>query len=98
MHRYLTWLKHAGVLDKAAGIVFGEWAYMKEYCETYTGNSRGGEFKSFADMISREFTKNLDIPVAFGFPAGHGERNYPLLMGERVKLDVTEDSFTLQWK
>ena len=25
IHRYLTILKHAGVLDRAAGIVFGEW-------------------------------------------------------------------------
>lgn len=98
VHRYLTWLKHAGVLDKAAGIVFGEWAYMKAYSETNSGTSRGGAFTSYADMITRQFLKDLDIPVAFGFPAGHGERNYPLLLGEEVTLDVGEDSFTVEWK
>ncbi len=98
VHRYLTWMKHAGVLDNASGIVFGEWAYMDSYSETNSGTSRGGEFTSYADMISREFVKDLDIPVAFGFPAGHGDRNFPLLMGGQVRLDVGDDSFTLEWE
>lgn len=98
VHRCLTVLKHEGVLDKASGIVFGEWTEFSPYCDTYSGNSRGGEFKSMADMISRQFTQELDIPVAFGFPAGHGETNYPLLMGENVTLDVKKDGYTLEWK
>ena len=98
VHRYLTSLKHAGVLDGASGIIIGEMAYMKTECETNSGSSRGGKFKSYADMISREFTKDLDVPVAFGFPAGHGEKNYPLLMNERAILDVGNDEFTLHWK
>ena len=97
VHRCLTVLKHEGVLDKAAGIVFGEWTEFAPYCDTYSGNSRGGEFKSMADMISRQFVKDTGIPVAFGFPAGHGETNYPLLMGENVTLDVKKDGFTLEW-
>ena len=28
IHRYLTILKHSGVLDNAAGIVFGEWTEL----------------------------------------------------------------------
>ena len=100
VHRYLTNLKHAGVLDRASGIIVGEMAYMKTESDTNSGNSRGGEFKSFYDMISREFMNDLDVPVAYGFPAGHGERNYPLLMNEQVRLDVggSGKDFTLQWK
>ena len=73
---------------------------MKTESDTNSGNSRGGEFKSFYDMISREFMNDLDVPVAYGFPAGHGERNYPLLMNEQVRLDVggSGKDFTLQWK
>lgn len=97
IHRCLTILKHEGVLEKASGIVFGEWAEFDPYCDTYSGNSRGGEFTSAADMISRQFTDELDIPVAFGFPAGHATTNYPLLMGVNVKLDVGGDGFTLEW-
>ena len=97
IHRFLTILKHRGVLDKAEGIIFGEWVDFPEYCETYNGNSRGGEFKSVADMISREFLSDWDKPVAFGFPAGHGDVNYPLLMGAEMKLHVGEGSFTMEW-
>ncbi len=97
IHRYLTVLKHLGVLDRAAGIIFGEWVDYPKECEPYSGSSRGGSFESVADMISREFTADSDIPVAFGFPAGHGGVNYPLLMGARLRLEVSEDSFTLEW-
>lgn len=97
VHRYLTSLKHAGVLDGAAGIIVGEMTDMADYCETYTGNSRGGEFASYYEMIHREFFSDVDVPVAYGFPAGHGQVNYPLLMGEEVRLDVGEKEFTLKW-
>ena len=97
IHRYLTILKHRGILDKAAGIIFGEWVDIPAACEIYNGNSRGGKFKSIADMISREFLQGLQIPVAFGFPAGHGNVNYPLLMGVKLKLDVSKNGYTMEW-
>ena len=97
IHRFLTILDHKGILDKAEGLIFGEWVEYPEVCETYTGNSRGGKFKSVADMISRQFLKKKTIPVAFGFPAGHASTNYPLLMGTEVKLDVSENGFSLEW-
>ena len=97
IHRYLTILKHAGVLDGAAGIVFGEWADIPADMEDYSGNSRGGTFTSMADMISRQFLEDIDVPVAFGLPAGHGDVNYPLLMGENAHLSVSKDSFSLSW-
>ena len=97
IHRFLSILEHQGVLDKAVGLIFGEWVDYPEECDTYNGNSRGGKFKSVADMISRQFLNDRNIPVAFGFPAGHGEVNYPLMMGTKLKLDVNEDSYTLEW-
>ncbi len=95
IHRYLAVLKHLGVLDSAAGILFGEWTDMPADPNDYEGDSRGGTFASAAEMISREFLEDPGIPVAFGFPAGHGEVNYPLLMGEKAVLNVTKDHFTL---
>ena len=97
IHRYLTILKHAGVLDNAQGIVFGEWADIPADLEDYPGDSRGGTFTSMGDMISRQFLADVDAPVAFGFPAGHGDTNYPLLMGAKAHLSVTDGSFTLSW-
>ncbi|MCR5732047.1 MAG: LD-carboxypeptidase [Sphaerochaetaceae bacterium] len=98
IHRYLTILKHLGVLDKAAGIVFGEWTDLPHDLGDYNGYSRGGKHESIAEMIDRQFLSDLDIPVAFGFPAGHGDNNYPLLMGVKAHLEVDRESFTLRVK
>lgn len=97
IHRYLTVLKHNGVLDKAKGIVFGEWTEIPSVFGVYDGRTRGGQYASVADMICRQFLSEYDIPVAFGFPAGHAEVNYPLLMGEKAVLTVSKDCFTLKW-
>ena len=66
-------------------------------CDTYDGSSRGGAFTSIVDMISREFLSDTNIPVAFGFLAGHGTYNFPLLMGEQVQLNVRDTFYTLQY-
>ncbi len=97
IHRFLTILKHAGVLDNAAGIVFGEWTELPADLGDYYGINRGGKFESISEMIFRQFLSDLDIPVAFGFPAGHGDINYPLLMGENAELKVGDESFTLTY-
>ena len=55
------------------------------------------KFGSVAEMISRQFLDDTDIPVAFGFPAGHGDINYPMLMGEMTELEVGSDEFTLKF-
>ena len=98
IHRYITVLDHAGVLENAAGIVFGEWTEMSADDTSNDGLSRGGKFGSVAEMIDRQFLADADIPVAYGFPAGHGDVNYPLLMGETAQLNVSADSYTLEWK
>ena len=93
----LTVLKNNGVLDNAAGIILGEWTDTDTESGDYIGDSRGGRFASAYEMIYRQFLKDLDKPIAYGFPAGHGEKNYPLLMGEKARLTVSKDDFTLEW-
>ncbi len=97
LHRSLTILKHHGVLDRAAGLLFGEWYDLRPDGGAYDGRTRGGLYASVEDMISREFLSDLDVPAAFGFPAGHGPVNYPLLMGEPARLAVSEDGYILSW-
>ena len=97
VHRYLTILNRRGVLDKAVGFVFGEWTDVPTDGSGNFGSYRGGEFKSIADMIRREFMKDKNVPVAFGFPAGHGKVNYPLLMGAKVRLSVSDGTGVLEW-
>lgn len=97
IQRYLTVLKHFGVLEKAQGVIFGEWTEIPTDLEDYKGDSRGGEFTSVADMISRQFPELNGKPVAYGFPAGHADVNYPLLMGETVHLSVSGDTYSISW-
>ncbi|MBR5760130.1 MAG: hypothetical protein IKX88_16200, partial [Thermoguttaceae bacterium] len=97
VHRYLMFLKHLGVLDKAAGFVFGEWTEIPPDRSRDFGADRGGKYKSIADMIRRQFLQDAKVPVAFGFPAGHGDVNYPLLMGAKVKLRVADGNCFLEW-
>ena len=97
VHYAMTVLKNNGILDRASGIILGEWIDTDPNPGDYTGDSRGGRFLSVYDMLYRQFLKDLDIPIAYGFPGGHGEKNYPLLMGEKVRLSVAEDCFTLEW-
>ena len=97
VHRYLAILKHLGVLDRASGIIFGEWTDVPTDMDDYDGSSRGGTFAGMTDMIARQYIPNLDVPVACGFPAGHGDTNYPLLLGSKATLDIADGSFTLSW-
>lgn len=98
IHRSLEILKHAGVLDRAEAVIFGEWKDIPSDFGGYGGDSRGGEFTSVEDMISREFLKEYNKPVAFGFPAGHSNIvNYPLLMGQKAVLNVSGSDYTLMW-
>ena len=97
IHRFLTILDHLGVLDGASGLIFGEWVDVPASPGDYDGRDRGGAFASVADMISREFLADCTVPVAFGFPVGHGDVNYPLLMGETAHLTVDAEGITLNW-
>ena len=97
VHRYLAILKHLGVLDGASGIVFGEWTDVPTDLDDYAGTSRGGTFTSMDDMIYRQYMADFVGPVAFDFPAGHGDANYPLLMGVEAQLEVSDGTFTLTW-
>ena len=98
IHRYLTIMKHCGVFDRVSGIILGEWTEVPVDYDQYDGKTRGGLFTSVADMSSRQMFPDINVPVAFGFPAGHGKTNYPLLMGERMELTVSNDCFTLEYR
>lgn len=73
-------------LKNIVGIIFGDFTDC------------GDEFawKSVEEMLN-QYTKNLGIPVCFGFPAGHGNLNLPLIEGAEISLTVSEDNTTIQF-
>ena len=58
--RMLTQLKHAGILGRAAGVVFGEFPDCNEPGDELT-----------ARHVAESFASDCRGPVLFGFPSGH---------------------------
>ena len=54
-------------------------------------------FGTMEEMVSAflQRTGVKDIPVAFDFPVGHVDENYPLACGSRVRLSITPAGPTL---
>lgn len=79
--RRLLHLKMAGVFDKVAGVVVGEFADIPP--ESKPG-IRGG--LSISDAL-QEFLK--DVPSVFGYSFSHGDRIMPIPVGSMVHLDAS---------
>lgn len=83
VNRMLWQLEYNGTLSRVNGLIFGD----------FTEYHPDKKYARMEDMI-RDFIKKSSLrdgtPVVFGFPTGHTERNYPLVEGSRVKLEVGE--------
>ncbi|MBE6310868.1 MAG: LD-carboxypeptidase [Bacteroidales bacterium] len=84
INRMIQQMKILGVLDKVKGIIIGQFT-------DYTPNS---DFKKMEDMLAEEL-KGYKIPIAFNFPVGHVDENYPMIEGANVTLNVKKSCVTL---
>lgn len=79
VERMLFRLHMQGVLQAASGFVFG---YFTDYPEDRN-------FQTMENMIRtrlREWGLD-DRPAIYGFPSGHADPHWPLLLGSRVRLE-----------
>lgn len=83
LDRMWTHLRLAGALDGVAGVVLGEFTGCEEKDADYTS----------ADVLD-ELAQALGVPCAAGFVIGHGEVNFPVALGARVRLDGDRQSLT----
>jgi len=86
--RMMMQLKRGGKLAKLKGLVIGGFSEMKDNTVP---------FGKTAEEIIMDAVKEYSYPVSFGFPAGHGQKNYPLFLGRTAKISVgkkVELSFT----
>lgn len=81
--RMLTQLKRAGKLDKLKGVIVGDFSKIKD-TEIPFG-------KNLESLIIGYF-KDLNIPLVFGFPAGHEPFHLALPFSRVVKLKVDDNS------
>jgi len=85
--RMMMNLKRSGKLDGLKGLVVGGMTDM---------NDNKVPFGMSAEEIILDAVKEYDYPVCFGFPSGHIDDNYPLVLGKKVALNVSE-KVTLQF-
>ena len=79
-------LKKSGKLDKAKAVLVGNFTNIDDKEDPWNVTPQ--------DLIKR-YTDELEVPVVFGFPAGHGRPNLAIYMGREVKLSVREDGVDL---
>lgn len=76
--RMLQGMSRSGLFAGLKGMVIGGLTDM---------NDHDRPFGWTAEQIIRDHFAPLNIPVAFGFPAGHIRDNRPLLLGGNVRLE-----------
>lgn len=86
LDRMMMNLKRTGKLSGIKGLIVGGLADMKDNAIPY---GKSGEEIIFS------YAKELDIPVCFGFPAGHIPDNRSLFMGREAELVVGESGSVL---
>ena len=79
--RMLTQLKNSRLLDRAAGIVFGQ---MNRCVDPHN---------DLKDIL-RDLLCDFRGPVAFGLKSGHGSTNISVMLGQRVCLDTLAGTIT----
>ena len=86
VNRMFYQLRINGAFDRIKGIVVGD----------FKNSIADQEFDSMNSLIL-SIVEEYKIPVAFGFPCGHIDENYPLLEGAKASLDVNDDGVTLSF-
>ena len=89
LDRMMQAMKVGGKLSGLSGLIVGQMSGMKDN-DTPFGMSA---YQIIADAVSE-----YDYPVMFDFPAGHTERNEPLLLGGEVRIDVSAEKSVLCWE
>lgn len=79
--RMLRSLKYSGKLDGLKGILVGQFSHMKDNDDPFGA--------SLQEIVTSVFA-DLNIPIAFGFEAGHEEDNWPLVLGASYTLSFDD--------
>ena len=80
LERMLYMLDRAGILNKIKGLVVGQMTGIMDN-ERPFGKT---PFELILDIV-----KQYNYPVCFNFPIGHEKKNHPIIMGAKIKLEVT---------
>lgn len=76
--RMLRSMKKAGCFDKLKGVIVGQFTDIKDNDDPFGSNLQ----EIFAEVFG-----GYNLPIAFGFQAGHEQPNWPLVLGSNYQLD-----------
>jgi muramoyltetrapeptide carboxypeptidase len=79
--RMVIALKRGGKIAPIAGLVVGGMSDMHD---------NNIPFGKTAEQIIHDAVKEFSFPVCFNFPAGHIDENLALIMGSKIKLEVSK--------
>lgn len=85
--RMIYQLKLAGKLNKLAGLIIGDFTDVKD---------NESPFGKTVYEIIVDAVKGYDFPVAYGFAAGHREKNLALVFGKEWELNVSNEQSELK--
>jgi muramoyltetrapeptide carboxypeptidase len=88
LDRIFNNLKLSGKLIDLKGLIAGSFTEMKDKKRPFGKN---------AEEVILEYVDDLDIPVAFGFPAGHSPNNVPFILGVDVEMTVQKDNSIIRY-
>ena len=82
-------IKRNGYFEQVKGIIVGSMTDMHDNEIPFGQNEV---------QIITEIAKDLSIPIAFQFPAGHQKDNRTLILGKQVNFEVNESEVVLSFK
>jgi len=77
--RMLQSLKRAGYFKHVKGVIMGDISRIRK---------NPTPFGKTVEQVVLDNLKDLNIPVAFGLPAGHKDKNVALILGRKVLMTV----------
>jgi len=86
--RMLYSLKRADYFSKCNGLIIGDFTDIKKN-ETKFG-------KNLYEVIN-EIVEEYNFPVIYGFPAGHGQENLPLIFGRNIEINVSKNKSEIRF-
>ena len=86
--RMLHSLKRADYFSKCSGLIIGDFTEIKKN-ETKFG-------KNLYEVIN-EIVEEYNFPVIYGFSAGHGHKNLPLIFGRNVEITVSKNKSEIRF-
>lgn len=91
--RMLMNFKRNGIFDQISGLILGSFTRMDT--EEENGHNFMHPYDPTTYEVIQAAMEAYQIPIAYGFPAGHTGHNMTLKMGEKVKLKVDANSVNL---